>query len=223
MVFKFWQTIVNYFSKKPYWAKIQPLFTLLSLYLIAQVLAYQFIQWQYRISPSLSLFLGSYIFKQITIGFIAIGIIGFIFSRRGKRKEGVEQNRVGEFVRKYGRIISHRMAIAGIVLAVIIPVFLHFSPKGVSHIRIKFLREPDFNKYAFIYLIYELNKLQKNWYFEVDFDTFDESMLTSRERERCAGANKSLCYAETVAKDQAFIGITMDFTRYCGHTEELLY
>jgi len=210
MIFDFWNAITGYFKDKPYWAKIRPLFTLLSLYIIAEVLAYQFIEWQYHIAPALSLYLSSYIFKQITLVFVAIGISGFFFSRLGRQKEEAEEHKLGKFVRNSGRKLVQRAAIVGLVLVVAIPVFRYFSPNDVSHIRIKFLREPDFDKYAFVYLIYELNKLQKNWYFEVDFDTFDENILTSREREDCSGDNTSLCYAEMIANGQAFVGITTE-------------
>lgn len=210
MIFKFWDTIFDYFKEKPYWSKIRPFFTLISLYLITIILSYQFIQWQYRISPSLPLYLHSYIFKQITLVFIGICIIFFFFNRR-KSQEGEGQNTVGKIIRKYTPIVIHKVIILSLVLVIIIPIYLYLSPNNVSHIRIKFLQEPDFDKYAFVYLIYELNKLQKNWFFEIDFDTFDENVFTSKEREKCARSKaKSLCYAETIANDTPFIGITTE-------------
>lgn len=210
MISKSWETILDYFKEKPYWSRIQPVFMLFSLYLTTLVLAYQFIQWQYGISLRVSLYLSSYVFKQITISFIAIGIIGFIFSRFSKREKGMEHNKAREFIRKYSRIIFQRSAVIGLVLVIFIPIFMYFSPHHVSHIRIKFLEEPmpDFHKYAFVYLIYELNKLQQDWYFEIDFDVFDDAILTTQERERCGGENKTLCYAEILSNDMPFIGIT---------------
>jgi len=212
MIFKLWETVIGYFKEKPYWSKIQPLLTLISLYIVAEVLAYQFIEWQYRISPSLSLYLRSYIFKQITIAFVAFGVVAFLLSRQAKRTEGVEQGKVAELVGKYARGVLRGVAVTGLVLVILVPVFLHFSPHGVSHVRVKFLKEPgtDFNKYALVYLIYELNRLQKNWYYEIDFDVFDETVLTSREREGFGNPNRDLCYAELIAHGQPFIGITME-------------
>ncbi len=37
-------------------------------------------------------------------------------------------------------------------------------PNKVSHIRIQFIDRPECNKDAFAYLVYELNKLQRNWF-----------------------------------------------------------
>ncbi|MHC4270109.1 MAG: hypothetical protein ACYSTS_16820 [Planctomycetota bacterium] len=208
MVFKLLDVILGYLKDKPYWSRIQPICILVSLYLFTHVLAYQFIQWQYRISPSLSFYLSSYIFKQITLVFVTIGIIGFFSISQGKDKERTKQSKYRDFLRKHSSNFLRRASIVGLVLVIVVPIFLYFTPKKVSHISVKFLQEPDFDKYAFVYLIYELNKLQKNWYFEVDFDVFNENVLTTKERKRCAGENKSLCYSEMIANDQSFIGIT---------------
>jgi hypothetical protein len=139
-----------------------------------------------------------------------MGVIAFFLNRQSKYKERVEPNKLGESVRKYAPLVLRRVIIVGLILVITVPIFLYFSPYNVSHIRVKFLRQPDFNEYALVYLIYELNKLQKNWYFEVDFDVFNESELTSEEKKRCANQKKSLCYAEMIAKDQPFIGITTE-------------
>jgi len=208
MLLKLWETLLDCFKEKPYWSKIQPFLTLFSIYVITLVLAYQFIQWQYRISPSISLYFSSYIFKQITLVFLAIGVIGFILSRRGRRIQVQKGRALGEFAQKYARPVLKGAAVVGLILVAVVPLFLYFSPNKVSHIRLKFLDEPDFDKYAFVYLIYELNKLQRNWYFEIDFDVFDESILSLEKRRRCAGENKTLCYAEMIANDRPFIGIT---------------
>ena len=105
------------------------------------------------------------------------------------------------------------MVVVGLVLVFIVPFFLYFSPNEVSNIRIRFLKSPektDFDIYAFTYLTYELNKLQKNWYFEIDFDVFNEDELTTKQKKRCSGPDKILCYAEIIANDQPFIGITTE-------------
>ena len=211
MIFKIWETIIGYVREKPYWSKIQPFCVLFSLYIMTGVLGYQYIQWQYQFSPALSLYLNSYIFKQITIVFIAIGIVGIILSVFGKHREREKQNRLGDILRKYTRVTLRRLLILGSALIVIALIFVYFSPHRVSHIRLKFLREPDFDKYAFVYLIYELNRLQKNWYFEVDFKVFNVNALTSEERKRCGDeGDRSLCYAEMISNGKPFIGITTE-------------
>lgn len=213
MIFKILEAITGFFKDKPYWSKLQPFFVLLSLYLMTVVLAYQYIQWQYHFSPRLSLFLSSYIFKQITLVYVAIGIIGFLFSLPGKRKEEGAQSPVREFIHKYSKIFLKRLAVLGLVLMIVVPIFMYFSPRPVSQIKIKFLKEPgtDFDKYALVYLIYELNKLQKNWYFDVDFKVFNANALTEAEEKQCANEkDKSLCYAEMISGGKPFIGITTE-------------
>lgn len=210
MFFKIWETAYNYFKKRPYWAIIQPLFIFLSFYVFAVVLAYQFIEWRYQISPSVTLYLRSYIFKQITLIFIAVSFISISFKLIGKAKKEERQTKFREFIQRSSKSFLKRAVIIGLVLAIFIPILIYLSPNKVSHIYIKFLDEPDFDKYAFLYLVFELNKLQKNWYFEVDFDVFDERVLATEQRKRCTEEDKSLCYARIIAKDKALIGITAE-------------
>ena len=213
MIFKILEAITGYFKDKPYWSKLEPFFVLLSLYLMTIVLAYQYTEWQYHFSLRLSLFLSSYIVKQITLVYLAIGIIGFLFSFMGKWEGERAQSPAGEFIRKYSKMFLKRVAILGLVMVVLVPIFIYFSPRHVSHIKIKFLKEPgaDFDKYALVYLIYELNKLQKNWYFDVDFKVFNRNALTDREEKQCANEkNRSLCYAEIISGGKPFIGITTE-------------
>jgi hypothetical protein len=154
------------------------------------------------------LFLKSYIFKQITVIFFSFLVIVFLFSIKVGRKELLNQNEILNSAYRYLRIFWKKAVLLIVIIAITFPIVLYFSPKKVSNIRIKLLSRADFNLNAFVYLLYELNKLQKNWYFEVDFDPFDEKILSSKERELCAGGTKNLCYAETISDGQLFIGIT---------------
>jgi len=54
---------------------------LLSFYVTALVLVYQFVEWQYRLSPSLSLFMRSYLVKQVTVVSAALGLVLFLLPR----------------------------------------------------------------------------------------------------------------------------------------------
>jgi hypothetical protein len=215
MIFKLWDAIVSYFQGKPYWSKIQPAFTLISLYLTVQVLAYQYVEWRYGLSPSLELYLRGNLCKQITLVFTAVAVGGLLFALQGRSKEEASRIRIGSVLRRHGRTLLVRLAVVGVLLAVVVPLLVRLSPHKVSHIRLRFLQEPEelnsnerFDKYALVYLIYELNKMQRTWYFEVDFNTFDESILTSKERDRCTGDAQSLCYAEMLAQGKPLIVIT---------------
>ena len=75
--------LAEYLKGKPYWSQIEPLFTLVSLYITTGILAYEYIQWAYHVAPPLSLYLNSYIFNQITVVFAAIGLAGAVVDEPG--------------------------------------------------------------------------------------------------------------------------------------------
>ena len=75
MLFKLVDAIVGYVKESPAWPVLRPVFALLSLYVTALVLVYQFVEWQYRLSPPVSLFLRSYLVKQVTVVCVAIVLI----------------------------------------------------------------------------------------------------------------------------------------------------
>lgn len=212
MILRLWDTLLAYLRERPYWSRIQPLLTLLSLYLMAIVLGYQYIQWQYGLSPPLSLYLRSYLFRQVTVAFLALGAAAALLHWHSRREAVAARDQAGTTSRRWQRAIAPRLIIGGVVLVVAIPAFIYVSPKRVSHIHVKYLTEPkEFDGYAFVYLLYELNKRQRDWYFEVDFDVFNPDALTSRERGACAGhMYQSLCYATTLAEGRPFIGITSE-------------
>jgi hypothetical protein len=115
----------------------------------------------------------------------------------------VSYSKLRTFLARSGK----KLVAAGIILALLIALFRLFTPHSVSHIRVRFLDEPAFNEPAFVYILYELNRLQKKWYFEVDFDVFNEAELTSAQRKELASGDK-MTAAILLALDQPFIGIT---------------
>lgn len=197
--------VSNYFKNKPYWSRIEPLFTLVSLYCTTAILAYEYVQWRYHVAPPLSLYVHSYIFKQITVLFVAIGVAGFFLGRVGTPTDSPG---IALTLRKHGRAVLRQASIITVVMAVTVPLFVYLSPSRVSQIKVKFMGAPAFDKYALTYLIYELNRLQKNWYFEVDFDVFDDGVLKTTERKQCETAqNRALCYAQMLSQGTPFIGV----------------
>jgi hypothetical protein len=207
VIFRVWESVLDYVKGTPFWSRLQPLFAILSLYLTTIVLAYQYIQWQYGLTPSLALYLRSYLFRQVTVAFLAFGLVAVLLSALRRWEHTVLPEGA---VRSSWRYFAPRVTIAAAVLAVTVPLLLYLAPTRVSHIRVKFLAEPrDVDPYAFVYLLYELNKRQRDWYFELDFDTFNADTLTSAERRACPDdRNQALCYAEVLAQGRPFIGIT---------------
>jgi hypothetical protein len=94
-------------------------------------------------------------------------------------------------------------------------VFFATSPTRVSHITIRFMDlPPDVRSDAFTYIVYEMNRIQRQWFFEVDARPFNEAALTSAEYNACnpegdENAQPLLCFAERkAASDGPLIAIT---------------
>jgi hypothetical protein len=207
-VFKLWEALESYFKDKPYWATIRPAFGLFSIYLVALVTVYQYVQWQYRISPPLSLFFRSYLFRQVSIGFAAFALLLFVFRSRASPEE--PERMPARWLRLWRAAGVKRVAVATVIVSLALIAFVRLAPVQARHVRVRFLSEPGaaFDRYAFVYLLYELNKQQRHWYFDVDFDTFDPAELTSSEREACGDA--PMCYARRLGGPDPFIGVTTE-------------
>lgn len=206
MLLQLWEAVQGYVKDKPYASALRPALGLLSVYLVALVTTYEYVQWQYHVSPPVPLFLGSYLFRQVSIGFAAFAVLLYVF-----RTRPAEPARVPPAWRRAWRAVGpKRLAVAALVVALAVVALVRLAPARASHVRVRFLSDPggSFDRYALVYLLYELNKLQRHWYFEVDFDTFDPVELSSAEREDCGG--RPLCHARLLARGQPFIGITTE-------------
>ena len=202
--------VTEYFKDKPYWPAIKGLFTLLSLYVSATVLAYEYLHWQYGLEPPLGLFLRSYLFKQISVVAATIFVVSLLFRLAERRQGDSPDDAVAASLRKYSGVVGKRLAITGLVLCLAVPMFHSLAPRRASNIRILFLNDPDqeFDREAFVYLLYELNQRQRQWHFEVDFDVFNPNILNSAERKACEVERQALCYAELKAAGHQLIAIT---------------
>jgi hypothetical protein len=203
MISKLLEFVFGYLKAKPYWARIEPAAVLISLYVVAVVFAFEYVQWRYHFSPSIRLFATSYIVKQITIVFAGIALLALEFR---KRSDPTSDSRAK--VVQWLRAGTRKLALGGVVLVTSMGLLLYVSPHRVRDVRLKYLDEPNFNKTAFTYIVYELNREQAAWHFTVDFDTFKPSGLSSEETRRCGGA--PLCYAESAAGTDTLIGITTE-------------
>jgi multisubunit Na+/H+ antiporter MnhB subunit len=193
----------DYLKDKAYWPFVQPIYTLLALYVVSLVTAYQYIEWRYHFTPELATFAHSYLVKQISVVLIAVALIILVLAtdwRAKLRKETA--SKIGEWARSGAR----NLVVAATIAALAVGALLHFAPHRVSQIRVTFLETPvSFDKYAFAYLVYELNRLQGDWHFTLDLDTFNRDSRSSEENLRCG--TDWLCYARLVAVDEPFIGI----------------
>ena len=204
MISTFIDLIVSQLKKKSFWPLIEPIFTLLSLYVLAVVIAYQFVQWRYHFTPELTTFLRSYLVKQISVVFVAVGLLALVL---GTNWTSAVRTEVRVKLRAWIRSGARRLALAGVIVVCAVGLFLRLAPHQVSQITIKFLERPaSFNEYGFAYIVYELNRAQTDWHFTLDPDPFNRDSRTGAEIEECG--TDSLCYARLIANGEPLIGIT---------------
>jgi len=212
--------LTEYFKGKPYWSAIQPAVALLSVYVAACVLAYEYLQAQYSLAPLrigearlplLNLFVHSYIFKQITLAAVTIGVVGLLFRILDRKTAPLGQPGWVEGMRRYRGPLLKRAIVVLVVLAVAIPLFRQSMPRDVGNVRVLFFQDPDpeFDQGAFVYLLYELNARQSRWHFDVEFDVFNSNAHTD-ELQACEGEPLWICVAEKEAAGRPLIALTTE-------------
>jgi hypothetical protein len=176
----------------------------------AQVLAYRWLGSSTSFEPTIELFASSYISKRITI--VAVGILVIILILKVRpRSTDDTSNRIAMYWQTHRRSIAYRgVGIALVVAAIAVGISI-YSPNRVSHITVRFMSlDSDVRPEALAYLIYELNRQQRHWYFNVDFDPLNNNELTSEQLKCEADRRAQLCYATALSDGQPFIGITKD-------------
>lgn len=209
MIAKITDPLLSPLKKWRYWPKVQPYVALGMAYFATQMAAFEYVCSRYQINPSPRLFVGSYIFVQITLVFGAMVVLLAVFKALHLRRKRDAANKTQKVDRPPSSTIPvYILVVAAVLLAVLIG-FQCSSPNKVSHIHVVFFLDPDqpqgFNRHALTYLIYELNRQQRGWYYEVDFKEFDERVLTSSEENQCERDESStlLCYADWCVKNRS--------------------
>jgi len=72
MLGEIWKTLLDYLKRTPYWPVLEPVLLAGFLYVGVCVVAYQYIQWRYQVTLDPSLFLQSYLFRQVSVAFVAV-------------------------------------------------------------------------------------------------------------------------------------------------------
>ena len=207
---EFFQMFLEFLKGKKYWKQIQPFVLLGFGYVATEVLAFEYIQSQFGFKPSLRLFVGSYFFIRVTVVFAGLALLMILFQLQPRRGAGALPGKVSSFVRRHQAVIAFRVTVVLLVVALVTVAFRHFGPHHVSTIRIKLLNEPEgFKPDALAYLVYELNRQQKSWFYELDFEPFNPgSLKTSEAAEAARQERPKLYYSELIAKGQPLIAIT---------------
>jgi hypothetical protein len=204
MIDKFFDLLLDYLKTKSYWRLLEPLVTLVSLYVVSCVIVYQYIEWRYGFTPEIGTFLHSYVFKQVGVVFLVIALLALVLGTTWKREVGSE---IRSQVLPWVRAGARRLVVAGVIVASAVATFLALSPHKVSHIRVKFLEHPtSVDPNAFAYIVYELNRARADWHFDFDADPYNPASRTSEEAALCG--EDPLCNARLSAAGQPFIGIS---------------
>src|SRR5882672_4490024 len=112
MISKFIELILGHLKAKSYWPLIEPVFTLLSLYVVSVVIAYQYIEWRYHFTPDLVTFLHSYIVKQISVVFLAFVLLALVLGTNWKTGVRTE---VGSRLGAWFAAGTRKLVIAGMI------------------------------------------------------------------------------------------------------------
>ena len=208
---KLFDLLLDYLKGRKYWAAIEPFVIVAVGWGSAQLLVYQWLGASSSFKPSIELFLKSYLSTRITI--VALAVAAIVLVMRPFRRTDGEPTPVGrlaQYWQQHRTAVVRRTLVVVLIVAAAVVAFRVYSPNRVSHITVRFMAlDDDVTPEALAYLVYELNRRQRHWYFKVDFRPFTPEMLTSAEAERCgADERPQLCYALGLSAGEPFIGIT---------------
>jgi hypothetical protein len=207
MLGEMWRSLLGYLEKQPYWSRLQPILLLLFLYAGAATVVYQYVRWQYGLAPSPPVFVRSYLFKQVSIVFAALAASLLVLTVRGTPVAEPADLNWRDWLRRRRWSLTWRALGAILILAAGVQLWLLVTPTGAAaDVRIKFhppqrsVTDLGFDPIALTYLVYELNRQQQAWHFEVDLDPFDEDLLPAGDKERCeTDTLRLLCIAQAYA------------------------
>lgn len=205
---KFFDLLLGYLRERPYWATIEPFVLVAVGWGAFEFLAFESLPASDAFKPSVGLFLRSYLFWRIAIGALAIAAI--LMVTKPRRQNEAALTPAARFAaywwQNWSWLLRRTLAIALILAAAAIG-FQVVSPSRVSQITVRFMSlPPDVTPEGLAYVIYELNRRQRQWYFDLDFGPFRET-----QTERCQdNERRQFCDAQTFSEGKPFIGITRE-------------
>lgn len=202
--------IVGYLKGRRYWPVIEPFVVVALVWLAAQTLAYGWLASLSSFEPTIGMFLASYLSFRITIAAIGLIAIMLIVRVRKRADSAPATSRLAAYWQAHRRSIVYRSVGIVLVITMVGFGFLVYSPNRVSHITVRFVSlESDLKPEALAYLIYELNRHQEHWQFNVDFKPSSVEELPSELSVDCQ-RRPQLCLAEGLAGGRPFIAITRE-------------
>lgn len=206
MIADVWNALRDYLKRTPLWPYIEPVFLVGFLYVGVVVSAFQYIQWRYGAALSLPLFLRSYVFREVSVAFAAVLISYLIL---------VAPLRTAQAFGKHTTLLA-RLAMIVLVGAGATLLWRALSPhREVGSIRVMVAPPGEFrvagenatpdsgdtgedmvkHRDLLVYLLFEMNRLQRNWHFEMDFSLMRKSLAP--ENSYCdRETSPAFCYAQ---------------------------
>ncbi|HUL73044.1 MAG TPA: hypothetical protein VLT86_08080 [Vicinamibacterales bacterium] len=203
MLWNLWEAVLGYLEKQRYWSAIQP-FVLVGFGAVAvEAATFEYVRRQYGATPP-SLFLRSYLSTRILIVSGALLLLMLLLRTRQPAGRASTSGRLVAFLRTHRRRIVFVAVVTALIASAAGLAIVATSPSRLSRITIRVMDLPaDVKQDALTYLVYELNRPQRQWYFEIDSRPFNELALTSTERQQCmADSEPTLCYAERTAETE---------------------
>jgi len=174
----------------PWWRPIEPYVAVLSLGGVGAWAWREYLESTYQLALPPSVFIRSYAVTVVAaVVFVLLVAVAVVQLTKGWRPLA-------------------RGAVLGIALCLAGSLIFYVRPAGVGNITVKFINEPTFDADAVTYLIYELNKRQRTWYLDVDFDVFNPAVLTSQQRAQCERGDDPLCWPDVLSEGRPLIGVT---------------
>jgi hypothetical protein len=208
MLGEMWKSLTGYLEKQPYWERLQPITLLVFLYAGAAIVVYQYLQWQYGLAPPPEIFLRSYLFKQVTVIFIVVVAAIAAFRLRRPTDEAPLPGTRAWFVRHKGWLAQRFLVVALILVGGFLLLMWVTPSPAVANVVLRFhppersLLRFDFDPLRLTYLVYELNREQRAWHFEVDLAPFDETLVPAADTLPCGSERRRLlCIADAYNRE----------------------
>lgn len=213
-----WKALLDYLKRTPYWPVLEPVLLVGFLYVGVCVVAYQYIQWRYQVALDPSLFLQSYLFRQVSAGFV--GVVGSFLALTVGRGAGAASASVSPRPRGRWRIgggLATRLVVVLLVGATTLYLLQRWAPESrISPVRVRFAAfgafaaAPDHSparekaaaehqrlREVTQYLLYEINRRQRAWQLEFETRPFRTDLVAKADEDRCAQDDTPpLCIAE---------------------------
>src|SRR6185369_13658145 len=219
MLGEIWKTLLDYLKRTPYWPVLEPVLLAGFLYVGVCVVAYQYIQWRYQVTLDPSLFLQSYLFRQVSVAFVAVvgTFCALTVGRGGPTSTATPAPAPGARRSRPGRGPAVRIVVVLLVSAMTLYLLQRWAPESkISPIRVRFTAFGTFaprsdadqvrHEYQRLrevvqYLLYEINHRQRAWQLELETSTFRTDLVTRADEDRCAADDTPpLCMAEALRR-----------------------